>query len=96
MWRAREAPDGEVEARRAILPFVVTVGREVHHAVLSSRPREDVRRQALCQTVNAEGAEDVLARLEAAGVLRRVVTKHDGAGRPRRRWLVNPNFRNSR
>src|SRR5262249_59514324 len=29
--------------------------------------REDVRRQALCQTVNAEGAEDVLARLEPGG-----------------------------
>ena len=53
--------------------------------------REDVRRQALCQTVNAEGAEDVLARLEAGGVVRRVETRTPG--RTRRRWTVNPAFR---
>lgn len=58
--------------------------------------REEVRRDALCQTVDAEGAEEILARLEAGGVVRPVVTRPDGAGRPRRRWLVNPNFRNSR
>lgn len=53
--------------------------------------REDVRRQALCQTVNAEGAEDVLARLEQGGLVRLVETRTPG--RTRRRWTVNPALR---
>lgn len=53
--------------------------------------REDVRRQALCQTVNAEGAEDVLARLEAGGMVRLVETRTPG--RTRRWWTVNPALR---
>jgi hypothetical protein len=53
--------------------------------------REDVRRQALCQTVNAEGAEDVLARLEAGGVLRPLQASGSVKGGPRRRrWAVHP------
>jgi len=53
--------------------------------------REDVRRQALCQTVNAEGAEDVLARLEAGGVLRPLQASGSAKGGPRRRrWAVHP------
>ena len=53
--------------------------------------REDVRRQALCQTVNAEGAEDVLARLEAGGLLRPMQATGSTKGGPRRRrWLVHP------
>jgi hypothetical protein len=53
--------------------------------------REDVRRQALCQTVNAEGAEDVLARLEAGGVLRPLQATGSAKGGPRRRrWAVHP------
>jgi hypothetical protein len=62
--------------------------RRVQAAEIS---REDVRRQALCQTVNAEGAEDVLARLEVGGVLRCVETRTPG--RTRRRWQVNPALR---
>ncbi len=53
--------------------------------------REDIRRQALCQTVNAEGAEDVLARLEAGGVLRQISSSGSAKGGPRpRRWAVHP------
>jgi hypothetical protein len=58
--------------------------------------REDVRRQALCQTVNAEGAEDVLARLEAGGVLRPLQASGSDKGGPRRRrWAVHPELAQS-
>ena len=53
--------------------------------------REDVRREALCQSVDADGAEKVLARLEAAGVLREVAAGGSSKGGPRRRrWEINP------
>jgi len=53
--------------------------------------REDVRREALCQSVDADGAEEVLARLEAGGFLRPVpVTEPTRRGPRRRRWEVNP------
>ena len=46
------------------------VARWLRRAGLDQVSREDIRRDALCQTVNAEGAEQVIARLEAGGVLR--------------------------
>jgi len=53
--------------------------------------REDVRREALCQSVDADGAEEVLARLEAGGFLRPVAASGSTKGGPRRRrWEVNP------
>ena len=54
--------------------------------------REDVRREALRQTVNAAGADEVILALEEAGVLREVDDEEDyrGRGRPARRWQVNP------
>jgi len=53
--------------------------------------REDIRREALGQAVNAEGAEDVLARLEAGGLLRPLPATGSAKGGPRRRrWAVHP------
>ncbi len=53
--------------------------------------REEVRREALCQSVDADGAEEVLARLEAAGFLRPLAAGGSAKGGPRRRrWEVNP------
>ena len=53
--------------------------------------REDVRREALCQSVDAQGAEEVLARLEAGGFLRPLAAGGSSKGGPRRRsWEVNP------
>ena len=54
--------------------------------------REDVRREALSQRVNAAGADEVILALEQAGVLREVDDEEDypGRGRPARRWQVNP------
>jgi len=54
--------------------------------------REDVRRDALSQRVKAAGADEVIAALEQAGVLREVDDEEEypGPGRPARRWQVNP------
>jgi hypothetical protein len=54
--------------------------------------REDVRREALSQRVKAAGADEVIAALEQAGVLREVADEEEypGPGRPARRWQVNP------
>ena len=55
--------------------------------------REEVRREALSQRVNAAGADEVILALEQAGVLREVeVDEEDypSPGRPARRWQVNP------
>jgi hypothetical protein len=53
--------------------------------------RENIRRGALCESVDAREADDVIACLVEAGALRprpRVRTGH--AGRPALRWDVNP------
>jgi hypothetical protein len=53
--------------------------------------REDVRRTALGQTVNASEADRVLARLTRAGVLRLLAAEaQPQKGRPALRWEVNP------
>lgn len=56
--------------------------------------REDVRRTALGQTVNASEADQVLARLTKGGVLRPIATAQPSQrGRPALRWEVNPALR---
>ncbi|MEA2849186.1 MAG: hypothetical protein QOG78_4467, partial [Rhodospirillaceae bacterium] len=57
--------------------------------------REEVRREALSQRVNAAGADEVILALEETGVLREVDDEEDypGRGRPARRWQVNPALR---
>jgi hypothetical protein len=55
--------------------------------------REEVRREALSQRVNAAGADEVILALEQAGALREVeIDEEDfpARGRPARRWQVNP------
>jgi hypothetical protein len=52
--------------------------------------REDVRRDALGQALNAHQSLQVIQSLERGGFLRRVVYEPDGAGRPALRWDVNP------
>jgi hypothetical protein len=57
--------------------------------------REEVRREALRQTVKAAGADEVIQALQQAGVLREVDDEEEypGPGRPARRWQVNPGLR---
>ena len=77
------ARPGERAARR-----VVRWLRRVRAPLIS---REDVRREALSQSVDADGAEEVLARLVAGGVLRPLPATGSTRGGPRRRrWEVNP------
>jgi hypothetical protein len=53
--------------------------------------RENIRRKALGQTVNAGETEMVLGRLDYLGYVRPDRADHSaGGGRPARRWLVNP------
>ncbi len=75
--------DLECRARR-VVRWLRAEGR----SVLS---REDVRRTALGQTVDAREADRVLARLVEGGVLRRLAAdSHPQGGRPALRWQVNP------
>jgi hypothetical protein len=53
--------------------------------------REDIRRKALCQTVNAEQADSVVLELDRLGYIRRVKEAERRArGRKAERWEVNP------
>lgn len=52
--------------------------------------REDVRREALAQALDARQTLHVLERLQAAGCVRRVVPPRLGPGRPPLHWDVNP------
>jgi hypothetical protein len=52
--------------------------------------REDVRRDALAQSLDAEQTQALIEDMERAGWLRKTVEKHTGAGRPLVRWEINP------
>ena len=80
----RVAP-GDLEARaRRVVRWLKASGR-------SEVSREDIRRTALGQTVNASEADQVLARLTQAGVLRPIAREaRPQGGRPALRWEVNP------
>jgi hypothetical protein len=83
MFRRGGPTDLERQARR-VVRWLKAGGR-------TEVSREDVRRTALAQSVSATGADMVLARLTAAGIVRR---RDDdvspGRGRPAERWQVNP------
>ena len=83
----RVAPcDLDARARR-VVRWLQASGR-------SEVSREDVRRTALGQTVNASEADQVLARLTKGGVLRPIaIAQPAQRGRPALRWEVNPAFR---
>jgi Protein of unknown function (DUF3987) len=75
--------DLECRARR-VVRWLRADGR----AILS---REDVRRTALGETVDARESDRVLARLVEGGVLRRLAADpRPQGGRPALRWQVNP------
>jgi len=67
------------------------VARWLKESGTSLISREDIRRKALGQTVNAGETEMVLGRLDYLGYVRPDRADHSaGGGRPARRWLVNP------
>jgi hypothetical protein len=72
-----------VNARRTL--------RWIRAAGLTEVSREDIRRDALAQALDADGTQALLDRLERAGWLRKM-SKPTGptGGRPAYRWEVNP------
>src|SRR5262249_26959615 len=52
--------------------------------------REDIRREALSQTLDADQTQNLLDGLVRAGWLWPVSLKRQGPGRPTHRWAVNP------
>jgi hypothetical protein len=57
--------------------------------------REDIRRDALGQRLDAAQTDDLLKGLCASGWLREEVTRPGPqGGKPVRRWLVNPKLHN--
>lgn len=79
----RTAPsEGDRRVRRVV--------RWLRDRGLSEVSREQVRCEALARTVNAAGADSVLYRLQAAGIVSQVLYSTPAQGRPPNRWLVNP------
>ncbi|HZP99261.1 MAG TPA: DUF3987 domain-containing protein [Reyranella sp.] len=83
---------------RAIFGQAGSVGRDrlarratrwLRRARLSQVSREDIRRDALARSLDAEGTDEIIERLEQGGVLRTTPTQATGGRRPRR-WEVNP------
>ncbi|HEX2889406.1 DUF3987 domain-containing protein [Vineibacter terrae] len=58
--------------------------------------REQIRREALSQAVDAAGADRLIAELVEAGWLRPVEPAKGGRGRRRRRWHVHPDLLGAR
>jgi hypothetical protein len=57
---------------------------------LATVTRQDIRRDALAQAVDAAEADRIAVRLEDAGALRLDTVTRAGRGRPVKQWLVNP------
>ena len=70
-------------ARRAV--------RWIRSAGVREISREMIRCEALGYSVDAEGADRVIARLEEGGVLRALPAETGKrGGRPARRWIASP------
>ena len=67
--------------------------RWLRRAGLHQVSREDIRREALGRSLDAEGTDQVISRLEAGDVLRGIPVQINGRGRPPRRWEINPRLR---
>jgi hypothetical protein len=89
-WPHAQAVFGQAAATLAERR-VRRVGRWLQRLRPETISREEVRREALGNTIDAEMAESVIERLEQHGALRVLQQQANrSAGRPRRRWQVNP------
>jgi hypothetical protein len=79
----RADPTHQERRMRRVLTWI----RDNDAAVVS---REEVRREALRQALDAQGAQQVIAGLERAGILRRAEPDPEGRGPRKHRWQVNP------
>ena len=79
----RAAPtDRERQARR--------VARWLRHSGLDEVTREQVRLDALGRSLNADETEQVLYRLQNAGMVQKLHFSTPSRGRPPNRWAVSP------
>ena len=74
--------DRQTDARRVLRWLKAEARRTVS--------REEVRRQALSRSLDADQTQKLIDRLENSGWLREVTKARESAGRPPRRWIVNP------
>jgi hypothetical protein len=72
----------DADARRVL--------RWMQQAKQEAVSREDVRRTALAQKLNADDTQALLGRLASAGWLREQTEVRQGVGRRSVRWAVNP------
>ena len=79
----RAAPSDGERLMRRVLSWI-------HARGVRQVSREDVRRDALGQALNANQSLKVIQSLERAGWLREVDVDYAGNGRPAQRWDVNP------
>jgi hypothetical protein len=69
-----------------------TALRWLHAGNKATVSREEVRREALAQRLDAGETQALLDTLVRAGWLREAPVKVSGPGRPTRRWEVNPHL----
>src|SRR5215213_7267696 len=52
--------------------------------------REEVRRKALSRSLDADQTQKLIDGLEKSGWFKEITKARENAGRPPRRWIVNP------
>jgi uncharacterized protein DUF3987/bifunctional DNA primase/polymerase-like protein len=94
LWKGYLWPHGRAALRLVGLSdkhgHARTVLRWVHAGNKTTVSREEVRREALAQRLDAGETQALLDMLVRAGWLREAPVKVSGPGRPPRRWEVNP------
>ena len=94
LWRDYLWPHSRAAVRQIGLTDHHAEARRVLRWIRAGRrdlvSREDVRRDALSQRLNADEVQTLIDELVRAGWLREVTAKAEGPGRPARRWEVNP------
>ena len=94
LWRDYLWPHSRAAVRQIGLTDHHAEARRVLRWIRAGRrdlvSREDVRRDALSQRLNADEVQTIIDELVRAGWMREVTAKAEGPGRPARRWEVNP------
>jgi hypothetical protein len=95
LWRDYLRPHARAALQQAAPDDVEHKARQVVRWLkargLANVSREDIRREALSRSVNAARTDQILYRLQAAGIVHQVhyaIPPH--GGRPPNRWEVNP------
>jgi hypothetical protein len=85
----RATPDDDEHKARLVLRWLKMRG-------VDAFSREEIRCEALSHSVNASRTDQILYRLQAAGMVRKIhFSMPSQGGRPPNRWEVNPRLRGS-